>query len=231
MDDIPATLNYVEPKKEKPWNYRKKPFYIRGTGLGGLTIKDNVLASLKSTLNTYPSMSGAESLAKSVVGMVGIENMNIDFLAAALYLYNVYHEDFPDENMLDGIKAEMFEDNTATMKKIKEKLDKIARVSSEKSDEWIKRKINILAYLKGVLTYLSRSHLDFIPSQAYMEKEVKRGKMEKEEEEEAEQEVEDDEEETGNIDEDSDFDAPDEGDEDEDDMEVVKKQAEETDDD
>jgi gas vesicle protein len=222
MEEIPSTLIFTEGKKNKPWDFGRRSKYMGGNGL---TPKDAILSSLRSVLNTYPSITGAETLAKSVVGMLGIENMNIDFLAATLYLYNIYRDDFSDEDMLEDIKPEMFDDSTATMKTIKEKLDKIPRLNIEKGNEWIRRKINILAYLRNILTYLSKTHLDFVPSQAYEEKEVRARKEQKQEEEEVEQEVEDDEAETGNIDEDSDFDTPDEGDEE--DEEVLQSEREE----
>jgi hypothetical protein len=201
MNDIPSTLTYTESIFRKQWDlklYQKQRRFVRGTGYKGLTPGDAMLGSIKNGLQSYSMHSDAERLGKLVVKMVGIESKNIEYLSAAIFLYNTYSNELETSK---DISKEMFDDDTPAIKKIREKLDKAQR-NTDKKDAWTARKINILAYLTSIIDHIAEGQEDFQPSQAYNQQQLKKKEKEVEEDEEAEEEAEDDENGTGNIPED-----------------------------
>lgn len=172
----------------------------QGSGIRGLTPRDNILNALKAATQHYGMHSDAENSAKLVIGMVGIENMNIEYLAAALYLYNTYQEVIPKSstNKASKITPKMFEDETSSMKRIRLRLESISRSGVPKKDVWPDRKANILTYFYAIMVHLSGPHVDFKPSEAYKRQVKKEEEEEDDVDADALEEVDDDADETAN---------------------------------
>lgn len=172
MNNIPSDLIYKIPEARKQWESKieqRKSRSNRGPGFRGLTQADAIFSYIKNGLQSYGIHSDAEKLAKSIVKMVGIENKNIEYLSAAIFLYNIHSSELEKTS---DITPEMFNDKTPAMIKIREKLDK----GSETKSLWVNRKINILAYLSSIIEHIAEGQEDFKPSQVY-------SKYEKEDEE------------------------------------------------
>lgn len=126
----------------------------------GLSADDNLLKELTIAIRMYPVQTEYENLAASIVGMSGIRNMNINYLAAALYLYKSNYSILHKDNDFDiaNITPKMFSDDNIPMKKIKERLNDVYKSNNEKGDYWIRRKQNVLIYLIGILNFYSENH-------------------------------------------------------------------------
>lgn len=162
MNNIPSDLTYKVPQPRKIWDLKEqKKRGNKGSNYRGLTIGDAILSNIKNGLQSYGIHTDAEKLGKSVVKMVGIENKNIEYLSAALFLYNTYSAEI--ETSAD-ISQEMLDDSTPSMRKVKDKLSK----SNETENQWIMKKVNILTYLTAITNHISEGQEDFKPSQAYV---------------------------------------------------------------
>jgi 1,2-phenylacetyl-CoA epoxidase PaaB subunit len=186
MNDIPSDLTYKVSAARKNWNVKaeQKKRANKGSNYRGLTIGDAILSNIKNGLQSYGIHSDAEKLGKLVVRMVGIENKNIEYLSAALFLYNTYSGDI--ETSAD-INQEMFDDDTPSMKKIRDKLAK----GNETEIIWTMKKINILTYLTAAINHISEGQEDFKPSQAYHQARTKSEEEDQEVAEELEEDQED----------------------------------------
>lgn len=149
--------------------FTKRKFHNRNIIYQGLSVKDNFLKELTNALKTYPVQNEAESLATSITNMNGVEYMNINYLAAALFLYksNAIELNKKGKNKSNNINKKMFEDTVISMKKIRERLNDAYKSDNERSDQWIRRKQNILVYLTVILNYYSEEHSVYNPSVAY----------------------------------------------------------------
>lgn len=186
MNLLPASLLSSE-LRTKSWDRaRQKKRGFRGSGIRGLTARDNIFSALKAAAQHYGMHSDAEHSAGLVIGMIGIENMNIEYLAAALYLYNTYREAIPEQstNKAENITPEMFLDKTTAMTRIRARLEGTSRSGVAKRDLWPERKTNILTYFYSIMLHLSGNNGNFKPSEAY------KRFLDQEEEEEAENEAE-----------------------------------------
>ena len=195
MNELPDAL-LPTLFRNQPLRTQKKRTY-QGSGIRSQTPKDGIFAAIKTAIQHYGMVSDSENLAKLVAGMVGIENMNVEYLAAALFLYSTYREYFPENstNKASKITPDMFEDNTSAMKKINARLEAISRSAVPKKDIWPARKVNILTYLYAILIHRSGTHVDFKPSEAYRWQAEKQKKEQEEEEEEISEDAEEEEEE------------------------------------
>jgi hypothetical protein len=134
------------------------------------SFQDKILKDLTSLLQKYSIRNEAETLARSILNMDGIVNMNVQYLAAALYLYHSYESQLNKKkgNKILNITSSMFED-TLYMKTIRDQLKEPNKITdSEKKEEfWIRQKQNILIYLENILTYYSEEHELYKPSLVY----------------------------------------------------------------
>jgi hypothetical protein len=120
------------------------------------TIRDKILKKLIKILQKYDA-SSAETIARSIVLMDGIINMNMNYLAAALYLYEKNDTIFNKKgNKKDKIVEKLFDDDSLYIKNIKNILNKTIKADNE--EIWIRRKQNILVYLEIILNYKSTDH-------------------------------------------------------------------------
>lgn len=168
MNDIPSDLTYKVSAARKHWNAKveQKKRGNKSSNYRGLTVGDAILTNIKNGLQSYGIQNDAEKLGKLVVRMVGIENKNIEYLSAALFLYNIYSSDI--ETITDIDKG-MLDDKTAPMKKIRSKLDR----GTDTKNLWLNKKINILTYLTAIVSHISEGQEDFKPSQAYHQPKTK----------------------------------------------------------
>jgi len=165
----------------------------QSSGFRGLSAKDNMLKNLTNVLQTYPVQSEAESLAMSVMGMEGIQNMNVEYLSAALYLYKVYGNSYSTSKKSKSLKItpKMFDDETNPIKIIKDRLNKSIKISSEKRerDLWVRRKQNIFVYFQTIIKFLAEEHIKYIPSETYSKQRLKQQEEDEEDEEDLELEL------------------------------------------
>jgi hypothetical protein len=153
------------PRQEMFGKKKIRSRNIRQFTFRGLSAEDNILGLLTRALRFYPIKSESESLANSIIGLEDISNMNIQYLAAALFVYsfNSTKLNKKTKDKVDNITEDMFDDSTIPMKKIRERLQELFR-----SDvDWIRRKQNILVYLSKILIYYSEEHEIYNPSTAY----------------------------------------------------------------
>jgi len=134
-----------------------------------LSNQDKVLKNLSKKLQIYKySQEGAKSTAESIIFLDGIINMNMDYLAAALYLYDKNDSLFKSKkgNTRNKITNALFSDDSAYIGIIKDILyETIKNDNSNKEEIWIRRKQNILIYLQIIATYLSEQNDRFNTSE------------------------------------------------------------------
>lgn len=177
MDTIPSDMIYKPSVAREKWEQKNdlkkktKIFNYRG-----LSQADIIFSQIKNGLQAYGKHSEAERLAKLVVKMIGIKNKEMNYLSAAIFLYNAYSLTL---KKYSDISPGMLDDSTAAMKKIKDKLGN----SNDNENIWRKKKINILAYLVAVIDHIAEGQKEFNPSQTY-------SKQEKTEEDEIAEELE-----------------------------------------
>lgn len=177
MEAIPSDMIHKPSVAREKWeqknDLKKKP---KISNYRGLSKEDIIFSHIKNGLQAYGKHSEAERLAKSVVKMIGVENKNVEYLCAAIFLYNAYSSSLEKSS---DITKEMFGNDTAAMSKIKDKLGN----SGDTDITWIKKKVNILAYLTAVIDHIAEGQDEFKPSQTY-------SKQQKIEEDEVEEELE-----------------------------------------
>jgi hypothetical protein len=212
MNQFSVSFTEEEPLSQKKVvdKGRQRTKVTRGSGYKHMTVRDNVLNNLKGALQSYSSASDAEHSARSLGGMLYIENLNMEHMAATLHLYGAYQGDFNiysgetfDPLADNGITPEMFFDDTHVMKRIRSKLEKTSRGVAERKDAWIRRKVGILGYLVNTIGYYadeetvgSDQGYSWI-SHAYKEEETRKREAEKAASKEAEITAEQDADESG----------------------------------
>lgn len=165
MDTIPSDMIYKPSVAREKWEQKNdlkkktKIFNYRG-----LSQADIIFSQIKNGLQAYGKHSEAERLAKLVVKMIGIKNKEMNYLSAAIFLYNAYSLTLKKSS---DISPGMLDDSTAAMKKIKDKLGN----SNDNENIWRKKKINILAYLVAVIDHIAEGQEEFKPSQTYSKQE------------------------------------------------------------
>jgi hypothetical protein len=149
----PQNIGRLKPKSKKsPTNYAEVPK------------REMQVISLKNILKEYPIGNYNEKYASLVSGIEDIEVLNMNYLAAALYIYRSYEETFSEGgNIVEEITPQMFKNTTKPMLTIKGMLEKKIEEPKDSTeatlkDLWIKRKENILIYLYKILIYFSEEN-------------------------------------------------------------------------
>ncbi len=151
----------------------------------GLSAKDNLLNNLINVLKNYSVQNEGESLARSIMNIEGIQNKNVNYLAAALYLHYIYSK----KSKQIKIDAKMFSDDSNAMKTIKQNLGKSTKTVTEKTEKesWIRKKINIFTYFQEIILFLEKDYINYDTSRLYKQQQ----EIEDDESEEDESDVED----------------------------------------
>src|SRR5579872_3575290 len=97
MESLPQLTHFIGDPKRRPWDKTGRTRYTRTTSSGPQAAKEAVLNNLKTSLQPYGIAGDLERLSRNVITMVGVENMNMDYLAAAIYLYRTYQDSFSSD--------------------------------------------------------------------------------------------------------------------------------------
>lgn len=192
MEALPPLTHFTGDPRRRPWDKSNRTRYTRTISSRPQAAKEAVLNNLKTCLQPYGMAGDLERLSRNVITMTGVENMNMDYLAAAIYLYRTYQEAYSSKG--GGTTADMFVDSTSPMKKIAIRLNSVYKNPDEKKI-WPTRKVNILTYLETIVGYLQENNTKFESSSAYNKRKLKEAKEKAKEKDEASEEVDEEEDE------------------------------------
>lgn len=156
MDMLPKTMTQVFYKPSVNTRRKRNTDKLLQLSYIGMSSNDAFTISMKKAYKEYSNYSDDENFINLVIGLENKQFMNVNYLSAAVYLYNTYEKDFKDDNDYDvtkNIKPEMLEDSKPAMKKIKNVLDKVTNSYSTTEETWCKRKLEILTYLNIILLH------------------------------------------------------------------------------